>query len=81
MAYKDNHNSTTPYTPLPTPNLVTHCTECGTSVARGDNFCRECGSNLRPMRSEAVRNACTCGAVFIHTEKHCRACGKSRPAS
>lgn len=46
------------------------CPRCQASLALGERFCTQCGSNLE-------NTPCTCGAVIAAGARFCGQCGKS----
>lgn len=50
---------------------MVNCDGCSNEALIGDNFCRQCGSEL----GDEELLSCDCGAVIGHEDNFCHDCG------
>ncbi|RRA22466.1 hypothetical protein DF038_14990 [Burkholderia cepacia] len=55
---------------------MTACTHCGTDLPIGLKFCKQCGTPVAAVRTEAAGTSCRgCDAVLTPNQRFCNKCG------
>jgi serine/threonine protein phosphatase PrpC len=66
------------------PPQASTCPTCGEPVARGDNFCESCGTELAPAAvsgGPGVAGACrSCQSARVGDDGYCESCGRKASA-